>query len=1242
MLSKVLKKRSCKQWFSLILVCMLVVSNFSMVQADETVSIDTISAAKSKEEAVEVTVQGVVTFVEDSNKVYVQDTTGAILIYGLGNGTDYAMGDELKVTGTLATYNNEREIVVAESTDVTKVGTGTLPDAEEVTLSDIGEATEGLLVQVLNVKLTSIGETVCTLTDENDVERDIYVEKAEGYNGADFTEGERYDVVGIATQYQDNYQVKLRMATDLTLIEVAEDEETPGEEEPGEEEPGEEVPDEEEPELEVYTTSASIEAKYDDMEEKADGSADEKSSDIELTWEGDNEKQQTIGLRFANLSVPKDSTILSAYIQFTVDEPNKNYGTPEIHIYAVDEIDAPVFKNEDFTVTSKKTTTDHVIWTNIPEWTVEAASGEDQRTSDLSSLVQIIIDKDGWANNNAIAFIMTGTGTRTAESFEGGGTEQAGKLVIEYTNPEGKGEEPEVEVPEEPEELGEYVATDITFALGVDESEMNFAWYSTGETTNSAIVEIALAEDMTGTDFPTNDKTTFTGTTSVVKTGTNTNKVVVTGLVEKTEYVYHVGDGVNWSDGYTFTTGDSESYSFFVVGDPQIGSSGVAPNTIGWQDTMTKAMAHFGDTDFIVSVGDQVNNSNSEEEYTGFFSPVELRALPLVTVQGNHDNSAKYLDHFNNPNMSTEYGTTTAGGDYSFVYGDTLFVGLNSNNTTGASHQAFLEQAVEDNPTVKWKVVMLHHAIYSSASHSTETSIIERRKDFFPVFDALDIDMVLMGHDHCYTRTYQMIGDEAQLDQVVTEDGAVINPEGTFYLTLNSASGSKYYTMKSISEDYAAVREQLRVPTFSRIEVDEVSITMVTYRTDTMEEVDRYAVLKDPSIIVVDPDKTRTITSVIKSNLDDMEERVDGSLDYDSSDLELVWEKDGDMQQEVGIRFADLAIPAGAIILESYIQFTVDETKKNYGTTDLKIYAIESVDTEGFEVVENTVTSKIKTEAYVQWSDIPEWTVEHEAGIDQQTPDLSSLIQDIVDKEGWAKNNAIGFILTGSGTRCAESYEGGGSEQAPQLVVTYMLADNGNSKIRVDDSILIQEEIDSIDYYYSVSEMANMNALDLTFDFDSDLLEFVAAEVIGIEDALIEATSVEGSVRVVAGFMTPVSTLESQDIIKLSFSVKGDIIDETSAVVYITEALAAAVGINDAVSTTITEDEAGIMITSYRITCDVNGDELLSINDLSLALELYRDAIGDANWADTSRADVNMDGIIDVVDLTLIINYILK
>jgi len=59
-----------------------------------------------------------------------------------------------------------------------------------------------------------------------------------------------------------------------------------------------------------------------------------------------------------------------------------------------------------------------------------------------------------------------------------------------------------------------------------------------------------------------------------------------------------------------------------------------------------------------------------------------------------------------------------------------------------------------------------------------------------------------------------------------------------------------------------------------------------------------------------------------------------------------------------------------------------------------------------------------------------------EAGVAQQTPEISAIIQDIVDRPGWASGNSLVIIITGTGLRTAEAFEGAAAG-APLLHVEY-------------------------------------------------------------------------------------------------------------------------------------------------------------------------------------------------------------
>jgi hypothetical protein len=382
------------------------------------------------------------------------------------------------------------------------------------------------------------------------------------------------------------------------------------------------------------------------------------------------------------------------------------------------------------------------------------------------------------------------------------------------------------------------VATDVSMAPGQDETEMNFSWY-TAETATPGVLEVTRA------DGPSQ---TVTAELKPASSGFSGNEAKITGLEPDQEYEYRIGDGEGrWDETNTFTTRGTERFNFLLMGDPQIGSSWFASkDRSNWADTLDKAISKYPETSFIQSVGDQVDDPESEKDYSGFFAPDVLKEIPVATTIGNHDNSAYYGFHFNVPNETELEGSADAGGDYSFTYGDVLFMNLNTNNGNTDEHVQFMEQAVEEtgDQPIKWKIVVFHHSIYSVGGHAEEDEILQLREGLVPAIDALDIDAVLMGHDHSYARTHQMENFEPLEDQAAKGEAAV-SPQGTVYLTVNSSSGSKFYDLADGSEPYAAVKQQVEVPTFTNVAITPHSLSFETFRTDTMKQVDGYKISKD-------------------------------------------------------------------------------------------------------------------------------------------------------------------------------------------------------------------------------------------------------------------------------------------------------------------------------------------------------------------------------------------------------------
>ena len=168
----------------------------------------------------------------------------------------------------------------------------------------------------------------------------------------------------------------------------------------------------------IFSSCYSVTNGNDDAEEKEDGSSvDLINSDIELVNDG-TRGNQVVGLRFNNIQIPKGAIVTEAYIQFTADEVDSE--PTELIISAQNVGDAEPFENTINNISSRLRTPQLLDVSWSPEaWESIWEAGIDQRTPDLKHLVQHIIERPDYFEGNSIAMIIEGTGSRTAESYNG-------------------------------------------------------------------------------------------------------------------------------------------------------------------------------------------------------------------------------------------------------------------------------------------------------------------------------------------------------------------------------------------------------------------------------------------------------------------------------------------------------------------------------------------------------------------------------------------------------------------------------------------------------------------------------------------------------------------------------------------------------------------------------------------------------------------------------------------------------
>ena len=196
----------------------------------------------------------------------------------------------------------------------------------------------------------------------------------------------------------------------------------------------------------------------------------------------------------------------------------------------------------------------------------------------------------------------------------------------------------------------------------------------------------------------------------------------------------------------------------------------------------------------------------------------------------------------------------------------------------------------------------------------------------------------------------------------------------------------------------------------------------------------------DISGINQDDDAPMVLDVRVSESSDDAEERQNSTLRMftASNDIELV--QDRTNNQKAGLRFNGLGIPKGAIITNAYVQFQVDEV--NTETTSLIIQGEASDNATTFTTTGGDISSRPLTAAAVSWSP-PNWTTVGAAGPNQRTIDIAPVIQEIIGRAGWVSGNSLAIIISGTGERTAESFDGN-AQAAPLLHVEYATAAGGN------------------------------------------------------------------------------------------------------------------------------------------------------------------------------------------------------
>lgn len=731
-----------------------------------------------------------------------------------------------------------------------------------------------------------------------------------------------------------------------------------------------------------------ISSSSDDVEERASGSMRLTSSDLEMI---DDNGIQTVGFRFPGVDIPVGAAITSAWLQFTADETDADSAELVIRGEASDS--AAAYAESRFDLTSRPITVNSVGWSPAG-WTTVGESGPAQQTPDLSSIVQEVITRPGWTQGNALAFSIGGTGKRVAESVDGN-VDSAPLLHVEYDLSPNAFPTVMIASPTDGDAFIE--GSTITFsgvATDLEDGDLgaNIMWSSN-------------VDGPIGTGVTVMASALTTGAHTITATVTDTALQSVIAVIDID--VEGLGGEFTFESRISAGADDAEERA---DGSVVVGSSDLEM-TLDRGGEQTLGLRFPGVT---IPAGSQIVDAwlqfTVDERHSGATSLVirgEASDAPASFVNIDENITSRSVTvastHWTPPPWSSigDAGTDQRTPDLSAVVQEIID---RPGWTSGAPLALMIDgvgERVAESFNGSPASAPLIHIEYDAPSNLTPTVTITAPTNGATFTEGDSISFAGAANDV----------EDGDISSQITWTSDVDGVLGTGAALTSALTRARHVITANVTDSGLATG------------FDTVSITV--------------DLLDPPSVLDIS----------ISAGSDDAEQRTSGTVITGSTDLELTL--DGGGPQLVGLRFRDITIPPDALVTAASIQFTVDET--GAGTTALTVRAQASDDAPTFSSLSGSIASRPKTEAAVSWNPAP-WDVVGVSGVDQRSPDLAALVQELVDRPGWIAGNSMVFLIDGTGERVAESFEGNAGAAA-SLHLEFVPSLNASPAISIGDPV---------------------------------------------------------------------------------------------------------------------------------------------------------------------------------------------
>ena len=291
-----------------------------------------------------------------------------------------------------------------------------------------------------------------------------------------------------------------------------------------------------------------------------------------------------------------------------------------------------------------------------------------------------------------------------------------------------------------------------------------------------------------------------------------------------TDYAYRAVTNAKASPWYQFRTKPdaADKVSFLYIGDVQDSIGGEANRFLH------EALNRHPGSEFLVCGGDLVDGPRQscwDEAFRDIDSVAQT--MPLLAVTGNHDyrkGVIQWLERRFPLTFSYFLDSKIADNQvYTLNYGPVQFFLLDSNRELPylLTQREWLKEQLAQS-RARWKIVVLHHPLFSIRSRSRN---LIQREVFNGLLETYGVDLVLQAHDHAYAR------------MTAHEDGKAVTP----VYTVSHCSPKNYEIYENDRYDKTIASSRF----YQTVRISGDTLTLTAYEVYHHSLCDSLQIIKD-------------------------------------------------------------------------------------------------------------------------------------------------------------------------------------------------------------------------------------------------------------------------------------------------------------------------------------------------------------------------------------------------------------